>query len=208
MTGTGRLTYKWDDKNRDGILVGKEVEIELEESSDFGVATALRQFRDDMKTLTLCNIFNLFKIHHVKTKKVKAGYLMTLKPVTDATEGKWLSYEMLEMKITKDYRIIEMNAKGKDDARALLRLKHKKVGGKWLSGGFTRETSFAGMGKVLSDRSYTYKVKNGIAFLAGITMTEKMPTSIGGIESYHRYYFTDWKIKNRKKKLGMPKPAN
>lgn len=206
-TSTGRLSFSFYDKNDDGALTGDEVEVDIEDSGDVNASMYIKDFKGNLKVFMLCNIYNLFQLHHVKTKEVKAGYVMTLKPILDASGGGWLPHKSWELKVSKDYKILEVTAKFKDDSKAVLKWKHKKAGGKWVTVGYTNEYTGDTI-KQVSDCAYTFDIKKGILFLNKIEI-ENVTTNMGmSLGSYQEYLFSGWKIKERKKQLGIPLPGN
>ena len=206
-TSSGKLTLSIDDANNDGVLSGSEIEIDIEDSGGFESAQAIKDFKGDLKIFLLSNIYNLFQIHHTKTKEVKAGYLLTLKPILDASQGNWVPQKLWEGKVTKDFQIIEATARFKDDVKAVIQYKHKKVGDKWVCVGYTLEAT-SDLAKVDCDAAYTFDIKKGMLFLNKIEIEKTIVLGGNVIGSSEVYTFSDWKVKEREKPLGIPEPAN
>jgi hypothetical protein len=208
MTGTAKITFEFDDKNDDGLLVPDEIDVVMTDSSDMTTSTSLANFVNDMESLAFGGTYNLFQIHHAKTKEVRAGYLMTLKPVLDCVEGEWLPYKTMEIKVSKDYRMLEVEVKGVENVKFNMTRKHRKVGDKWLFTGFERDIIIAGYGKNSFDREDTFEIRDGIPFLKSAIQIEKLPTLMGVVEVVQAFEFSNWQIIKRDEELGIPEPAN
>ncbi|MDQ7778593.1 MAG: Ig-like domain-containing protein [Planctomycetota bacterium] len=199
----GTIDYCWEDKDGNGVLEDKEIEIELSYSSGEGVERFLTDITGKLKKDLGITSFNMFRMHHVRSVKVDEGYKMQLKPRKKKEALEKFGYTEAYLTVSDDFRTTRLRSKTDDGCEAVTEFKYTKLGGKWYQSGHKRQVNEAGGGSTYEDKTIEYFTQNGQYVPQTIVCHLSVATLAGRTTIEQEWAFDDWDIELRKDPLPL-----
>jgi len=193
---TGVIRYDWEDFNDSGMLSGRELRVEVQDSSSPIVDPYLHGLRDYLEDQTIYYFPFLFQINDIRAVRIPGGYKLRLRPASDGPASNLLDYDVSYLTLTSDFRATELRAQSNKGVETVFRFKHRKIGDKWLSAGYLRRITTP-TARAEEDRTEVYDTVGGVHLLKEVNVDTFVATANGAARVHQKYTFRDWEIEKR-----------
>ena len=203
---TGTIEYSLEDLNNDRRIAPDEVRADPGKGPAAGMGPMLHKICKELEIQTMMSGSDFFLSNSIKTVKTDEGYRMTLKPGPDHRSRDLLGYSSAVATISDDLRMTESRVDVKGGVTVYYRFKHRRLGDRWISAGYT-QTTRSSTSTITDRRTDEYTEKDGLLVLSRISVVSSISVvgfspavgkpGAGTITTRQELKFINWKLTKR-----------